>query len=972
MDMARSRLRSTSNGSLHNTYTAYGSHIPPSSSIPRGQVSTQRRPLRNVSQNSILPPSPGPLLSMLKTTTEMGNVGAFPLQHQQSPGTSLAYHRGPRPDLVAATPPRYNHKKCENFYYTDDHRPLRSYRDTTSEIISLYGYDNQPIYVAPGSPIMDDNSHRSYSITTNGSRHLPSQKSSGNLQSHSSGGGLQRPRSPFPYPTRLKRPGVRPSSPAVANNGSVDYSRMVELDRVSQRTIHGSYKSNSSNWPRRPPPLSLRSEFNRSTASLPSRVSPGPYYHGSGSHRSRTPSSSQSGASRYGRFEQQARIPADRGERSPSLTSIVGMYRRPSTTKASGPPTQMISQFYYDYSEDFDKPTAAVHANKQQPTTQVVPSHDDLGTDNGGHGPIAQAGSANIAHENEPIVKALQISASSKPLEEKRLEPTSDNVQASVRKEGDTHLKNLLASRRLSRSAPPSSQQGEACKDPDEKQEISLSEKSASKSELCLLSKTLGNKLAVNRLSKEVDAQTDQDATRCTFGQTIPDFASIFSSFDLLAKSPCFKATENITKQPDDTNDANSIHSVHHLGHLRHRRNMAAMRISTSDLSDESGFIVDCSSQGQQLNILSPEPISPARGLKVKNSIPQLMKALPPLPSDQLQGQRLDEDVVRERAKQSAIRRCHDLSQLRDTIQEEKHPLTETKPQLSKQEHHLERQTSVSKFKVRVKRSSSPMFTDHGASHPDDHTYPKGLQQTPVMPMKPKLKLKLSRSQLGQGRCAKGEAFMKVNRLKQCNSLADLALCSSQQAAKANNGTTDGHGAKAGSQPDKECLQSLDGPHDRLYSEVRASPQPSDQFNIPYPSSQDVDAGNKRSISSSNKDTLVQRQSCSSDTIPHQENGIRRKMSMFRLRIVESLAPNPAKKGGKVQELQHSDSHLSINVTLKDSDTNIDSMASNMDKSHKIKSDWMASRVKRWATDARKAVRSYVRRTLDRSPRWSE
>ena len=44
---------------------------------------------------------------------------------------------------------------------------------------------------------------------------------------------MQRPRSPFPYPTRLKRPGVRPASPALTENGSVDYSRMVEIDRVS-------------------------------------------------------------------------------------------------------------------------------------------------------------------------------------------------------------------------------------------------------------------------------------------------------------------------------------------------------------------------------------------------------------------------------------------------------------------------------------------------------------------------------------------------------------------------------------------------------------------------------------------------------------------------------------------------------------------------------------------------------------------
>ncbi|KAG5919547.1 hypothetical protein E4U42_006489 [Claviceps africana] len=235
MDMARRRLGTPSNGSLHSTFTTHGSYLPPAPAGPRNQVSAQRRPLRSISQNSSLPPSPGLLVSMLKTATEMGDVGSFPMQKQ--PVTPMAYRQMPRsrPDLVAATPPpKYTPKRNENYYYADDGRPFRSYRDTTSEIISLYAYDNQPSYFGSGSPMLDDSCHRSYSITSNSSRCLPSRKASAILQSHSVGGDLQRPRSPFPYPTRLKRPGVRSASPAVADNGCVDYSRMIELDRVSQ------------------------------------------------------------------------------------------------------------------------------------------------------------------------------------------------------------------------------------------------------------------------------------------------------------------------------------------------------------------------------------------------------------------------------------------------------------------------------------------------------------------------------------------------------------------------------------------------------------------------------------------------------------------------------------------------------------------------------------------------------------------
>lgn len=239
MDMAKGRFRTPSNGSLHSTCTKYGSHLPSAQVGSRGQNPAQRRPLRSISQNSSLPPSPGLLVSMLKTTTEMGDVRTFPMQ--QRPVTPTAYHQLPRsrPELVAATPPpNYTPKRSENYYYADDPRPFRSYRDTTSEIISLYAYDNQPSYFGSASPMLDDACHRSYSIATNSSRRLPSSKTSAIMQSHSSGGELQRPRSPFPYPTRLKRPGVRPASPAVADNGCVDYSRMIGLDRVSQVSIN--------------------------------------------------------------------------------------------------------------------------------------------------------------------------------------------------------------------------------------------------------------------------------------------------------------------------------------------------------------------------------------------------------------------------------------------------------------------------------------------------------------------------------------------------------------------------------------------------------------------------------------------------------------------------------------------------------------------------------------------------------------
>lgn len=125
-------------------------------------------------------------------------------------------------------------RSTDDFRRQDDRRRLPSYRDTTSEILSMYGSTSQGSSAnSVFSHSIDDLSQRSYSMTTVGSRHLSHNKSSNTLQNHFSGGTLQRPRSPFPYPTRLKRPGARPSSPAVTESGLVDYSRMVEIDRIS-------------------------------------------------------------------------------------------------------------------------------------------------------------------------------------------------------------------------------------------------------------------------------------------------------------------------------------------------------------------------------------------------------------------------------------------------------------------------------------------------------------------------------------------------------------------------------------------------------------------------------------------------------------------------------------------------------------------------------------------------------------------
>ncbi|KAK0655724.1 hypothetical protein B0T16DRAFT_17428 [Cercophora newfieldiana] len=208
----------------------------------------------------------------------------------------------------------------------------------------MYGSESQRSASSSISPPFDDMAQRSYSMTSCSSRY---QKPTQALQDHVNQSSLQRPRSPFPYPTRLKRPGVRPSSPALTDNG-VDYSRMVGIDRVSYRTVHGSYRPTYPSHGRRPTPKLPRLRAN----------SPGMSYLRydgvSGSQISRAMSSSvpPGWRNRYN-----GRSASEQSLRSSSLTSIVDMYRPPSCTPSvqSLPlRPQAYGAFYYDYSEDFD------------------------------------------------------------------------------------------------------------------------------------------------------------------------------------------------------------------------------------------------------------------------------------------------------------------------------------------------------------------------------------------------------------------------------------------------------------------------------------------------------------------------------------------------------------------------------------------------------------------------------------------
>jgi len=201
-----------------------GSAMDPGNTRPNARASEENRSPATL---------PRAFEGMLKTTTETGDIGMFSIRPSRLP-------------QVASTPRRtgacYNeegsHKSRQSFQpfgvpNVDDRRRLPSYaRDVTSEIVSMYETASQK----SASRAFDDPDYRSYSLTqTSYSAYtLSNHRSYTSLRSQQdSNGRLQRPRSPFAYPARLKRPGFRPSSPALTDGGVVDYSRRAEINRAT-------------------------------------------------------------------------------------------------------------------------------------------------------------------------------------------------------------------------------------------------------------------------------------------------------------------------------------------------------------------------------------------------------------------------------------------------------------------------------------------------------------------------------------------------------------------------------------------------------------------------------------------------------------------------------------------------------------------------------------------------------------------
>ena len=171
--------------------------------------------------------APDAVQAMLKTSTEIGDFGRFAVKPSRIPHP-IAGASSRKADIILG--PMKQHGYRSNRRFSREQDPLEgrqgssstSTDQTTSRSVSTLGGDHSTS--SPSTPHnIKNHTYRSYSLTQNSHnpytlsnhRSYASLKSNGDVP-------FSRPRSPFAYPTRLKRPGFRPSSPALNEYNSSD------------------------------------------------------------------------------------------------------------------------------------------------------------------------------------------------------------------------------------------------------------------------------------------------------------------------------------------------------------------------------------------------------------------------------------------------------------------------------------------------------------------------------------------------------------------------------------------------------------------------------------------------------------------------------------------------------------------------------------------------------------------------------
>ncbi|KAI6510898.1 hypothetical protein MCOR13_000823 [Pyricularia oryzae] len=669
MEGIRATRRAASHGALNVAYNSQARPTPRSLLRQGSQAH-----LADANEYPALLPLPGPLESMLKTTTETGDIGTFSIR------PSATFHQLPRQhaafwdDGSRSTPQRQTEsveRSGGRVRREDDRRRLPSYRDpSTPDIISMYGSGSQRSGSSFRPVMLDEMGPRSYSMTSSyGARHYHQTHSHSSGYAHgSSPSYLQRPRSPFPYPTRLKRPGVRPSSPALTENGNVDYTRMIGIDHVSYTAADISSKQSSETTAvpqvRCQPPHALTSQ--PTLLSIPKNIIV--WSRASRALRS-WPTAEPMGASAKQETNYRSRSPlvpisAQTTTAHRALGHGDDCVRYPKRRFA----THLSDSSTPNADEDAGKNWVRCNDQLIEPHIPVPPS-TPLGMQAAAQ-PQVDAGSVIellgpqagrdrsrippvIPFETDPA----NLTTTTQPERREVWCPQATFSDGNKQENFKTERQRATYTGSIS-SVQYAQSSGEVRRPLNATEgfivgdtvEIPLVHSADSSVEQTAASSPGANSTDLGSIINELQGQE----LHCEWAPIgMADKRAKTHSLTYLDESNKGRMTMKqgrFWRSPSSNNlieKSRSIQSVHSLINgfqgtscgehdpqalmRRHRRNQAMLRISQS-----SGRNIPASDSPSRIGtpILAPKPISPAKELRVRNSIPQLMKALPALPGD--------------------------------------------------------------------------------------------------------------------------------------------------------------------------------------------------------------------------------------------------------------------------------------------------------------------------------------------------
>ena len=202
---------------------------PGSDTSDTGKRAAQCRTPNDVVQVTLLP-TPASIQSMLRNGTELGDIGGLAFNPNRLPSPSQQLSPSTLPSSVPSSASKRNYRyRGEVYLDPNEHNishsippyPAPRGMDDGSSPSFIYRNRSQSSSGQQSrrpSKGHNDGNGRSYPVmhSSSASRSVPRYPShiNGHLRSQGDPRGM-RPRSPLVYPTRLKRPGHRPSSPSL-------------------------------------------------------------------------------------------------------------------------------------------------------------------------------------------------------------------------------------------------------------------------------------------------------------------------------------------------------------------------------------------------------------------------------------------------------------------------------------------------------------------------------------------------------------------------------------------------------------------------------------------------------------------------------------------------------------------------------------------------------------------------------------